>query len=357
MKPQIIFVYESHSNIIPTLAIQNSIPLLAKWGITGLGIENPSDKPPIYCYNEIALQQSLQKYDVAIRNIANPDPEYQSFITSILSASGYKALRPEGRLLALHSSAQSFMTETTSNKTIKQIVDTLKCKAFPFDLSTTQRLPEWTPEESMRHRDSAMVQNIREHSPMGSKILILVGAAHHTVAEKLSQTGRYEISEIFFDDTYDKPSADTYETRSVEALRKRMQVDDSPNATYIQVADKVIFESRLVKESYTIKVSSEPANLPDIYAKVTEKLQSFFTYVQTQEESLTELSEALLNLEGNDADEVLKQKVEAFLDNHRTDTSKSFRHFLDILSYTSPELLHYEDAVEPEAGKLVGISD
>lgn len=356
MKPQLIFVYESHSNITPTLAIKECIPLLREWGITGFGIEKPSDRAPI-SYDDTTLQQSLNKYDVAIQNISNPDPEYQSFITSMLNASGYKLSSPEDRLQALHRSEQSLMTEATSNKTIKQIVDTLKCKAFPFDLATTQRLPECTPEESMHNRDSAMVQNIREHSPMGSKVLILVGAAHHPVAEKLSQTGLYEISEIFFDDTYDKPSVDTYETRSVEALRKKMQVDDSPNKTYIQDADKVIFESRLVKETYTIQVSSEPANLPDVYAKVTEKLQSFFTYVQTQEESLTELSEALLNLEGNDADEVLKQKVEAFLDNHRTDRSKSFLHFLDILSYTAPEFLHYEDAVEPEAAKLVGISD
>jgi len=355
MKPQLIFVYESHNNIIPTLAIQQCIPFLREWGISGFGIENPSDKPAILI-DETNLEQILEKYDMAIRNISNPNPQYQHFITEMLSATGYEVSHPKGRLQALHHSKQAFMAEAMSNKTIKQIVDALKCEAFSFDLATTQSLHAWTPEELMHKRDTAMAQNIRAHSNHGSKMLILVGAAHHPVAEELSRTGQYEISEIFFDDTYDKPSANTYETRAVEALRHRMQLD-SPNTTYIQTADTVVFEPQKVKQTYTIKVASEPKNLHDIYGRVTEKLQSFFTHVKKQEESLTKLTTALLNLEGNDADEVLKQEVEEFLDNHRTDYSRSFRQFLDILSYTAPEILYHGDDVVLDATQPSGVSN
>ena len=45
MKPQIVFAYESHSDLTPTLAIEKCIPFLKFYGITGFGIEKAANKP------------------------------------------------------------------------------------------------------------------------------------------------------------------------------------------------------------------------------------------------------------------------------------------------------------------------
>ena len=231
----IIFFYESHSDISCSRSINNLAGFLKDSGITGFAIEKPTDQNPLISEKDLLVySEQINNLKTVINDFNNK--LYEGYINQVLKVNGVFC---EDKKAGFSWIYNRLHTEKESNLILTQIAETLKCPVFSMDLPKKKILNTWDESTCMANRNEYMYQTIKANSVQeGSKILVLIGAAHNNIAELFKQSEGYLVEEIFFDRQEIGISIGSdYEVEYLDKLRSRLSQTDGRHIKFTKVED------------------------------------------------------------------------------------------------------------------------